>query len=171
MPALAITDSNNLFGALEFSEKLAKEGVQPIIGIELTLDFGDVARLASRGGETAPSRAEIVLRAQDETGYRNLMHLASQAWLLPEPSDLPHLPVAMLATQTAGLLALTGRPDGALDRCFAFGRPEAAEHRLDFLQGCFSGRLYVELQRHGLAPERQAEPQLIDLAYRHSLPL
>jgi DNA polymerase III subunit alpha len=171
MPALAITDSNNLFGALEFSEKLAKEGIQPIIGIELTLDFGDGARLASRGGETAAGRAEIVLLAQDETGYRNLMHLASQAWLLPEPSDLPHLPVAMLAARTAGLLALTGGPDGALDRCFAFGRPEAAEHRLDVLKGCFGGRLYVELQRHGLGPEREAEPQLIDLAYRHSLPL
>ncbi len=52
MPALAITDTNSLFGALEFSEKLAKEGVQPIIGIQLTVDFGDGAQLAPRGGET-----------------------------------------------------------------------------------------------------------------------
>ncbi|MEI9916757.1 MAG: PHP domain-containing protein [Methylovirgula sp.] len=112
-----------------------------MIGIELTLDFGDGARLASRGGETAAGRAEIVLLAQDETGYLNLMHLASQAWLLPEPGDLPHLPVAMLAARTAGLLALTSGPDGVLDRCFAFGRPEAAEHRLDVLQACFGGRV------------------------------
>ena len=79
MPALAITDSNNLFGALEFSEKLAKEGVQPIIGIELTLDFGDGSRLSPRGDETGAGRAGIVLLAKDETGYRNLMHLASRA--------------------------------------------------------------------------------------------
>ncbi len=44
MPALAMTDSNNLFGALEFSEKFAKEGAQPIIGLQVTLDFGDGGR-------------------------------------------------------------------------------------------------------------------------------
>ena len=171
MPALAITDSNNLFGALEFSEKLAKEGVQPIIGIELTLDFGDGSRLAPRGAETQAGRAEIVLLAKDETGYRNLMHLASRAWLNPEPGDLPHLAVAALEARSEGLLALTGGPEGPLDRCLAFGRPEAAERRLDILQNCFGGRLYVELQRHGLTPEREIEPQLIDLAFRRSLPL
>jgi DNA polymerase-3 subunit alpha len=171
MPALAITDSNNLFGALEFSEKLAKEGIQPIIGIELTLDFGDGDRLTPRGGETGAGRASAVLLAKDETGYRNLMHLASRAWLDPEPGDLPHLRVACLEPRHEGLLALTGGPDGPLDRCFAFGRPEAAERRLDILRQSFDGRLYVELQRHGLAQEREIEPQLIGLAYRQSLPL
>ena len=171
MPALAITDSNNLFGALEFSEKLAKEGVQPIIGIELTLDFGDGSRLSPRGDETGAGRAGIVLLAKDETGYRNLMHLASRAWLNPEPGDLPHLPIAALPARTDGLLALTGGPDGPLDRCFALGRPEAAERRLDILQQCFGGGLYIELQRHGLAQEREVEPQLIDLAFHRSLPL
>ena len=48
MPALAITDVNNLFGALEFSEKIVKEGIQPIIGIHLTVDFGDAAQFGGR---------------------------------------------------------------------------------------------------------------------------
>ncbi|MFZ0730431.1 MAG: PHP domain-containing protein, partial [Methylovirgula sp.] len=56
MPALAITDTNNLFGALEFSEKLAKEGVQPIIGIELAIDFGDGIEVAPRGGDPGTGR-------------------------------------------------------------------------------------------------------------------
>src|SRR5579875_2019870 len=78
-PAVAITDSNNLFGALEFSEKAAKAGVQPLIGAQLTVDFGDlppgrVARL---------SRAGLVLIAQDERGYMNLMRLVSRVWLDP----------------------------------------------------------------------------------------
>src|SRR5579863_10481247 len=107
MPALAITDTNSLFGALEFSEKLAKEGIQPIIGIQLTVDFGDGASLASRGAETGASRAHLVLLAKDEAGYGNLMQLASRAWLDPPAGDLPHIPIARLADHAGGLIALS----------------------------------------------------------------
>jgi DNA polymerase III subunit alpha len=171
MPALAITDTNSLFGALEFSEKLAKEGIQPIIGIQLTVDFGDGAGLAPRGGETGASRASLVLLAKDEIGYRNLMHLASRAWLDPPTGDLPHVPLARLADHAQGLLALSGGPDGPLDRSFGYGRPEIAERRLALLAQYFQDRLYLELQRHGLPQERAIEPQILDLAFRHSLPL
>ncbi|MDR3407570.1 MAG: PHP domain-containing protein, partial [Methylovirgula sp.] len=105
MPALAITDSNNLFGALEFSEKLAKEGIQPIIGAALTLDFGDGGQLAPRGAEAEAGRAAVVLLAKDAEGYRNLMHLASCAWLDPEPGELPHLRLARLDGRAGGLIA------------------------------------------------------------------
>ena len=54
MPALAITDTNNLFGALEFSEKIAKEGIQPIVGIQLTVDFADAAARAAVRVRPAP---------------------------------------------------------------------------------------------------------------------
>src|SRR5271169_695970 len=70
MPALAISDTNNLFGALEFSEKLAKAGVQPIIGAQATIDFGDAAPSLLRVVERDNARAPIVLMAQSETGYR-----------------------------------------------------------------------------------------------------
>src|SRR5579872_7588882 len=75
MPALAITDANNLFGALEFSEKLAKEGIQPIIGAQITVDFEDAPSSGARTGE-ARARAPIVLLAQSEEGYFNLMRIA-----------------------------------------------------------------------------------------------
>src|SRR5450631_3541724 len=69
-PALAITDTNNLFAALEFSEKAAKSGLQPLIGAQLTVDFGDApAGGISRLSERNLSRASIVLLAQDERGY------------------------------------------------------------------------------------------------------
>ncbi len=171
MPALAITDTNNLFGALEFSEKLAKEGIQPIIGIELAVDFGDGADVAPRGAETGAGRASLVLLASSEAGYRNLMHLASRAWLDPEPGDPPHVTLARLQSRSDGLIALSGGPKGPLDQCFALGRPEIASRRLSLLEALFSGRLYVELQRHGLAREREIEPDLIDLSFRRSLPL
>jgi DNA polymerase-3 subunit alpha len=171
MPALAITDTNNLFGALEFSEKLAKEGIQPIVGIHLVLDFGDAVQIGPRGAESGAGWGSVVLLAKDEQGYRNLMHLASRAWLDPEPGDLPHVGKAKLAGRSDGLILLSGGPSGGLDRAIAAGRPELAEARLDFLKQLFPDRLYVELQRHGLASEQEIEPQLLDLAFRHALPL
>ena len=97
MPALAITDTNNLFGALEFSEKLAKAGVQPIIGAQTTVDFGDArARASARASSETMARAPIVLLAQNEAGYRNLMRLVSALWLDPTDGDEPHIPFAAL---------------------------------------------------------------------------
>ncbi|ACK50645.1 DNA polymerase III, alpha subunit [Methylocella silvestris BL2] len=171
MPALAITDGNNLFGALEFSEKLAKEGVQPIIGAELTLDFRDGAAISARGEELGAGRASIVLIAKDEAGYLNLMHLVSRAWLDPEPGDPPHVPIERLRGRTGGMIALSGGPAGPLDRAFAARRSEQAFARAAQLAELFPDRLYIELQRHNLAAEREAEPRLLDLAYRKSLPL
>ncbi len=171
MPALAITDTNNLFGALEFSEKAAKAGLQPIIGIKLAVGFGDGATLAPRGGEDEAGRAALVLLAKDEAGYQNLMHLASRAFLDPEPGETAHVTLARLEGRTAGLVALTGGPLGPLDACLARGRPDIATTRLAQLEGLFADRLYVELQRHGLAPEREAEGTLVELAYDRGLPL
>ena len=170
MPALAITDANNLFGALEFSEKLAKAGVQPIIGAQITLDFGDAP--ASPGGRLDPraARAPLVLLAQDEAGYRNLMRLASQAWLAPTDGDDPHVRLDALG-EADGLIALTGGPAGPIDRALANGLFDLARARLGRLAALFDRRLYVELQRHDLESEKAVEPHLIDLAYAHSLPL
>ncbi|HET6375787.1 MAG TPA: DNA polymerase III subunit alpha, partial [Methylocella sp.] len=169
MPALALTDTNNLFGALEFSEKLAGEGIQPITGLHITVDFEDGPPLPR--GEPGGGRAALVLLAQDEAGYQNLMRIASHAWLDPEPGDLPHVKISCLEDWTAGLIALTGGPGGPLDKAFARDQASLAFGRAEALERLFPSRLYVELQRHGLATERMAEPCLLDLAYRLSLPL
>ncbi|MGA2792372.1 MAG: DNA polymerase III subunit alpha [Roseiarcus sp.] len=170
MPALAITDANNLFGALEFSEKLAKAGVQPIIGAQITVDFGDAP--ASLGGRSDPraARAPIVLLAKDEAGYRNLMRLASQVWLGPTDGDEPHVRLDALG-EADGLIALTGGPAGPVDRALTNGLFDLARGRLRRLAALFDRRLYVELQRHDLESEKANEPQLLDLAYAQSLPL
>jgi DNA polymerase-3 subunit alpha len=170
MPALAITDSNNLFGALEFSEKLAKEGIQPIIGLAATLDFGDGATFGGRFVQAEAGRGSVVLLAQSEHGYENLMRIGSRLHLDPTPPDHPHLRLDRLGA-TDGLIALTGGPSGPLDRAFAFDRPEIAAARLETLATLFPDRLYVELQRHHLDAERRAEPALIELAYKAGLPL
>ena len=170
MPALAITDTNNLFGALEFSEKLAKSGVQPIIGAQMTVDFADAAPAFWRGVERDNARAPIVLLAQNETGYQRLMRLASALWLDPKDGDDAHLPFAALEDAT-GLIALTGGPGGPIDRALRTGLGDLAESRLKRLAEVFGSRLYVEIQRHGLDSERVIEPELIVLADRVGLPV
>ncbi len=168
MPALALTDTNNLFGALEFSETLAKAGVQPIVGIALTVDFAD---REDRPGHRAEPRPRLVLLARDEAGYRNLMALTSRAFLETDPTDGTHVPLAVLAASTGGLTALTGGPMGALDQPLRGGRADVAARRLDTLHGLFRDDLYIELQRHGDPAEAAVEPQLLDLAYSRGIPI
>src|ERR1700690_3766245 len=74
-PALALTDTDNMFGALEFSDKMAGYGVQPIIGCALALDFADQDAGARATSGIAPTRPRIVLLAAREAGYRSLMRL------------------------------------------------------------------------------------------------
>ena len=109
MPALAITDTNNLYGALEFSEKMAKSGIQPIIGAQITVDFADSPGSASRLADMKLARAPLVLIARDERGYMNLMRLASDVWLKPKDGDEPHVAYDALG-DLGGLIALTGGP-------------------------------------------------------------
>ena len=170
MPALAITDTNNLFGALEFSEKLSKSGVQAIVGAQIAIDFADAPASSNARADQRASRAPIVLLAQDEAGYGNLMRLASQVWLEPGDSDEPHVRFDALG-DVAGLIALTGGPAGPIDRALSGGLFDLAQTRLDRLAALFDRRLYVEIQRHDLDSEKANEPLLLDLAYARSLPL
>jgi DNA polymerase-3 subunit alpha len=169
-PALALTDTDNMFGALEFSEKLAAYGIQPIVGCALAIDFGDEARDPRQTGRIR-ALPRIVLLAAREDGYRSLMRLNSLAFLDTEASDKPHLKLATLEGATDGLIALTGGPGGPLDAAITAGQAELAASRCATLQRLFGDRLYIELQRHGTAGERAAEPSLIELAYSRHIPL
>src|ERR1700736_1842200 len=76
-PALALTDTDNMFGALEFSDKMAGAGIQPIVGCALALDFADLETNPRAGTGPMPERPRIVLLAARERGYRSLMRLNS----------------------------------------------------------------------------------------------
>jgi DNA polymerase-3 subunit alpha len=169
-PALALTDTDNMFGALEFSEKMASSGIQPIVGCALALDFGDETRDPRHAGR-ARALPRIVLLAAREEGYRSLMRLNSRAFLETPTHERPHVKLDWLEGATAGLIALTGGPGGPLDAAIAAGQSELAAARCVALQRLFGDRLYLELQRHGSAAERAAEPQLLELAYAHGIPL
>ena len=170
MPALAITDTGNLFGALEFAEALAEKGVQPIIGCTLRVEFGDQP-VDPRGGGPQRRLPSLALLAKDAVGYANLMKLSSRAYLDSPDHTEPHVPFAMLAELSAGLICLSGGPAGPINEAIVAGQSSLARGRLEKLHAAFGDRLYVELQRHGLEPETRAEPVLIDLAYDMGLPL
>src|SRR5262249_52733263 len=157
-PALALTDTDNMFGALEFSDKMAGAGIQPIVGCALAVDFGDQENLPRAGGGAQFDRPRIVLLAARESGYRSLMQLASRAFLETCPNEPPHLRHAWLAGETEGLIALTGGPDGPLDAAIAAGQGHLAQGRCEALERLFGDRLYIELLRHGRSGERKIEP-------------
>src|SRR6202046_1170459 len=167
-PALALTDTDNMFGALEFSEKMASVGIQPIVGCALGVDFGDQDNRAPAGGRDFP---RLVLLAVRERGYRSLMRLCSRAYLETAPTEKAHLKLDWLTDDSEALIALSGGPGGPLDIAIATGQTALAQSRCEDLQRLFGDRLYIELQRHGMPNERTAEPGLIELAYSRGIPL
>jgi len=167
MPAVAITDSGNLFGALEFATACAGEGIQPIIGCEIVL----VTQEANEGARLQREPERIIVLVQSEVGYRNLLDLVSRSFLDSEGGAEPAIALADLAAHSEGLLCLTGGAKGPLGRLIADGQDVAAGMLLDALKAAFPGRLYIELSRHGLAEEARTETGFVDLAYERDLPL
>ncbi|MFZ4122253.1 MAG: DNA polymerase III subunit alpha [Caulobacterales bacterium] len=159
MPALGLTDTNNLFGALEFCEAFSKKGLQAIIGCGLMIEDGG-----------APLGC-IALLAQSEQGYANLMLLSSQAFRRAVETGVPAVSRETLAAASGGLIALTGGVDGPLRALQAARREGDARRLLEDLLGVFGDRLYVELQRHREAGESEHEAFLIAAAYELGLPL
>jgi DNA polymerase-3 subunit alpha len=170
MPAVALTDCDNLFGALEFSEIAMKSGIQPIIGLTV--------RVAPYGSEQAGSSTaartqtdELLLYAKDEIGLANLFALSSKAYLSPETGNSPVLTYDEIARYSDGLIALTAGQYGAVGKMLLASRHKEATHALTMLREMFPSRLYIELMRHGLAGERAIERPMIDFALEANLPL
>ena len=158
-PAAAITDTNNMFGALEFSKAMINLDVQPIMGAQLNVNDSQGA-------------GEVVLLAQNETGYVNLSHLLSDALLNSEANSDPHCNFDALAKRSEGLILLSGGVmDGFVGLPASDGRQALAKARLQALNDIMQGRVYIELQRHGMGAEQVAEPVLVGLADELDLPL
>ncbi len=117
MPAVAVADTSNIFGALEFSGAAAKAGVQPIIGCQLRI----VETEDDNGGT-------MVFLAKDDAGYRNLLKLLSQAYLKSEDTHDPHVPFSVLSKHAEGLIALSGGPSGPVGRLLLEGQADKAKN-------------------------------------------
>jgi DNA polymerase III subunit alpha len=162
MPAVAITDTANLFGALEFSQACSAKGIQPIIGCQIALSRTDNPRLPPD---------PIVLLAQDAAGLGNLQRLSSAGFLDSDPGLKPQLLLDAVAAHASGLILLTGGASGPLARLLAEGQKPEAERLLARLAEAFPDRVAIELQRHGQDIERAVEPGLIALSDAAGIPL
>jgi DNA polymerase-3 subunit alpha len=171
-PAIAVTDTNNLFGGLEFSENCARAGVQPIMALQLAVAYAD-----SAPGEKPVEPAPLALYAQDEAGWMNLMALTSSAFLDTDTTQLPHASLEALAKHSEGVICLTGGAGGPLGKLLQANRRQAAVALTARLTEMFPSRLYIEIQRHGAngslrtPPEEASEPGLVEIAYAQDLPL
>ena len=175
-PAVAVTDTNNMFAALEFSVTALEAGVQPIIGCQISLAYDPAAP-----GEKLRLPAPVVLLAQSEAGYMNLMKLNSCLYIDAHAKNgggqVPQITMAELEHYATGLICLTGGPDGPIGRLLQTAQLPKARALMQRLAAAFPDRLYVELQRHpmegGRLPDAEAATERghIEMAYDLGLPL
>ena len=168
-PAVAVTDTNNLFGALEFAQYASKDGVQPIIGCQLDIQFdedGEQAIQAKKRAAVFP----VVLIAATEAGYANLVRLVSRAYLDNPPEAGVNARIEWLSELADGVICLTGGERGPIGAAIKDGHSHAAAERLATLARIFGDRLYVELQRP-TGYDKTVETTTIALAYEMRLPL
>lgn len=171
-PAIAITDTNNLFVALEFSEKARDEGLQPIIGCQVSIDMQDAVDDRRNHNSHLAKLPAIVLLAADAGGYERLVDLISRAYLEGESGGQSvHITRAWLEeASNAGLIVLTGASGGPVDMALKEGHMAQARERLLALKSLFGDKLYIELQRQS-GFDRVHERRMIGLAYEHDIPL
>ena len=160
MPAVALTDRGNMFGALEFAVTASKAGLQPVIGAVL-----GILRNKDQHGADRADPDHLLLLAQDQTGYENLMSLVSEGYLKADGTE-PAVSFEALSGRTDGLIALDGAKGSPLGRHLLDGSSVIETH-LKAMKELFDGRLYLEIQRHGQAFERALEPRLLSVAKSH----
>lgn len=171
VPAIAVTDTANMFGGKAFSKYASDEGVKPIMGCQFYLrnpDSDDV--LKSKGRTIDPDK--IVLLVMNAQGYDNIMKLMKLSYLdNPGQGEKAQLKLADFEQLNEGLIALSAGVEGPIGRLLLENRRAEAEECLQKLQSIFSDRFYMEISRIGLEAEKNTEASFIDLAYQYNIPL
>ena len=173
MPAVGICDSGNLFGALEFSLACKKEGIQPIIGVEIPIDVEiKLSEFNHRSNlDINNSLSSLILIASNDEGYLNLMALVSESYITRQDGITPHINLKKLKEKSSGLIVLSAGISGALGKLISLGQDKACDKLTKELAEIFPGNFYIELNRHNNSEENKLEKKFIDLAYKYKLPL
>ena len=170
MPACAMTDHGNIYGAISFYNAMKKHGVNPIIGCETYITRGSrKEKAASAPGEKA--NFHLILLAKNYEGYQNLVRLTSKAYTEGFYYK-PRIDKELLAEHSKGLIALSACMSGvpsamlAQDKC-----DEAAKAALEFEEILGKGNYFLEIQEHGLDAQKRIRKSLVDLSKRTGVPL
>ena len=159
-PALAITDFNNLFGAIKFYKEARGKGVKPVLGAEIVLE-----------GEGAAAPSRIVLLVQSHQGYLNLSELLARAWTSNQIKSQAVCTWAWLQELGAGLIALSGAQAGPVGQALVRGDEAGAEQLAQRLANLFEHRFYLEIQRAGRPDDEAHVVSAVQLAARLQLPV
>ena len=170
MPAVGLTDTGNMFGALEISELLVNSGIQPLIGCEFKLLQND------SNDHNSKYYSDVVLLAQNEDGYKNLLKLSSEFYLNSNSSQLA-LNLRQLERYSKDLILLCGGSSGVLGVNLISNRNNEANKKARDLKKIFEDRFYIEIQRHGnkelirTNEESQTEDLLLEIADDNCIPI
>ncbi len=161
MPAVALTDQSNLFAMVKFTRAALGAGIKPLIGVDALVRYGD--------DQEAPF--QMVLLAQNKTGYLNLSQLISKSYLEGQHRGVPIIQAEWIAAQAEGLIALSGGRQGDIGRALLAGQTALAEKRLHNWKTCFEDRFYIELQRTGRENEEAYIAEVVELAIANDVPV
>lgn len=169
MPAVAMTDHGNLFGAIEFYQTAKKMGIKPIVGCEVYLAPG--AMTDKKASSARDAASHFTLLAKDAAGYHNLIKLVSAAYL-DGYYYKPRIDKELLAQHAGGLIALSGCLKGEINGHLLADQPAKARESMAQFRDIFApGDFYVELHNHGMDAQRKCNRALIEMAREFSLPL
>ena len=156
--SIGLSDSYNLCGALEFSEKISKVGTQPIIGTQININILNIF-------------GKISLYATSETGYKNLTKLSSKSYLKNDGITEPSCNLEDLRENSEDLVLLTGNYKNFFGQLFYKNKLKDFEQILNSLKNSFKDRLYIEIQRHNENHEKNFENYLLNISKSLKLPL
>ncbi len=165
MPAIALTDHGTMFGAIAFYRAAKEAGIKPIVGIETYLA---PRGMQDRDGKQDSQSHHLLLLAENQTGYRNLLKIAS-ASQLEGFYYKPRIDREFLAEHSEGLICATGCLSGEIPRALKQGRVEHAQTLIEWYLGVFGrDRFFIELQDHNIPELRDVNAALIDLGKRYN---
>src|SRR6266511_4436163 len=169
MPALALTDHGVMFGALNFYDEGVQHGVKPILGVEAYV--APTSRFERAPGENEEKYRHLTILVRNETGYRNLLKLVTDAHL-EGFYHRPRIDKELLAERSAGLIGLSGCLASETARLLLSGQQAKARDVVGQYAEIFGkDGFYIESQHHGLSEQRQVNPMLVRLSHDLGVPL
>ncbi len=172
MPAVALTDHGNLFGVVEFYEAARRAGVKPILGCEVYIASGSRFEKEKRERDESGFDAinHLLLLAQNETGYRNLIYLVSKGYLEGFYYK-PRIDLDILRERSEGLIATSGCLSSMVCRAITGGQVQTAWQLVEEFSRIFPDRYYLEIQRHGIGLQDTVNAELTKMSSDLRLPL
>ena len=168
MTACALTDTNLMSGCAEFSDAMPSKHLQPIIGVELSLNHHTADPKILR----VSSLSKIVLLAQNHDGYLNLCELSRIMYMREENHHLgPYITLDELQSHANGIICLSGAHDGPLGMAILNKQDALARTYARRFLDIFGDRFYIEIQRHGLENEIKTEPAFLSIAHELNIPI